>query len=140
LPKYINTSARKKYVLGHYIPPGGSVETTVYVNDPNLILDSHEPYVKKSVLMCEDIELTPEQELEIAIPHPTSNNLYYLSVIFIDKAYELFIDMDSTAIPLIIDNITYFHELLNWDIHAYIKLVNPSTTETVKARVTATSC
>lgn len=140
MPTYRNTSTKKTYVMDRYVLPNETIETTIYSNNPNLELTSHEPYVKKTVLLCEDVTLDPAEEQIIIVPHPSTSTLYYLSVIFIDKAYELFIDMDSTAIPLIIDNITYFHELLNWDIHAYIKLVNPSTTETVKARVTATSC
>ncbi len=139
MPTYVNTASKKEYVIGQYVLPNESVETTIYINNPNLTLTSHSPYVKKSVLLCEDYSLTAGQSVIVNIPCPTSNNLYYLSVLFIDKPYKLYIDMDPSAIPLIIDNLTYYYELVNWDIHAYLKLVNTSDTDTAKARVVATS-
>ncbi len=126
MPTYRNTSTKKTYVMDRYVLPNETIETTIYSNNPNLELTSHEPYVKKSVLLCEDVTLDPAEEQIIIVPHPSTSTLYLLSVISLENSIKLYIDMNPEAVGLVIDKDSSYKESLNWEIHAYIKIVNDS--------------
>jgi len=126
MPTYRNTSTKKTYVMDRYVLPNETIETTIYSNNPNLELTSHEPYVKKSVLLCEDVTLNPAEEQIIIVPHPSTSTLYLLSVISLENSIKLYIDMNPEAVGLVIDKDSSYKESLNWEIHAYIKIVNDS--------------
>jgi len=126
MPTYRNTSTKKTYVMDRYVLPNETIETTIYSNNPNLELTSHEPYVKKSVLLCEDVTLNPAEEQIIIVPHPSTSTLYLLSVISLQNSIKLYIDMNPEAVGLVIDKDSSYKESLNWEIHAYIKIVNDS--------------
>lgn len=139
MPTYENTTSKKIYIDGRYVLPDETIETTVYVSMEGFDLISHEPYLPNAVLYCEDIEIAASDEEIVEIPHPVANELYYLTVAFLDNDFLLYIDMNPNAIGLFINQDTYYNELLNWQKHAYIRVVNESNTKVAKARVIATS-
>lgn len=139
MPTYENTTSKKIYIDGQYVLPSETIETQVYVNMNGLNLIDHAPYLPNTVLYCDTITIAVNSEEIIDIPHPTANELYYLTVAFIDKDYKLYIDMGPTAVGLPITQDMYYHELLAWPKHAFIKLVNESATDIVNAQVIATS-
>ncbi len=138
MPTYRNGATKNKYINGKYLKPNETIQSYVYNPDPDLILESHEPYPKKMVMLCEDYIINAESEILIELPYPGQNDGYILTVMNTGNVLLLYIDMDTTAVPLLIDNMTNFKEQLNWREHAYIKIVNENLT-TEKVRVSATA-
>lgn len=135
MPKYINSGSKTKAVGNKMVQPGETVETTVYINIPDMTLVTHQPYVQENVLLSHDYAINPNSSEIIAIPHPGQSGKYALDVFFIDKPVNLYLDMSPTAKAIKIDTAMDYGDVLRWDFCAYIKITNPSVDTVANVRV-----